>query len=113
MADVMSAILREEPPELSETNAKISPALDKIGRRREGKELFYLAPDYKLMAVKINLKGTDLEVGAARALSDTRPAGYPYDVTPDGQHFLIATPPERKEAAPITLVQNWALGVKK
>jgi serine/threonine protein kinase/Tol biopolymer transport system component len=33
VADVMSAILKEEPPELSETNAKISPALDKIVRR--------------------------------------------------------------------------------
>ncbi|MCG3160941.1 MAG: Serine/threonine-protein kinase PknD [Acidobacteria bacterium] len=32
-ADVMSAILKEEPPELGETNAKISPALDKIVRR--------------------------------------------------------------------------------
>lgn len=33
MADVMSAIMRDDPPELSETNAKISPALDKIVRR--------------------------------------------------------------------------------
>src|SRR5215475_4618994 len=33
VADVMSAILKEEPPELSETNAKVSPALDKIVRR--------------------------------------------------------------------------------
>src|SRR6185295_14848225 len=33
VADVMSAILKEEPPELSEMNAKISPALDKIVRR--------------------------------------------------------------------------------
>ena len=33
MADVMSAILKEEPPELSESNAKISPALDRIVRR--------------------------------------------------------------------------------
>jgi serine/threonine protein kinase/Tol biopolymer transport system component len=32
-ADVMSAILKEEPPELGETNAKISPALEKIVRR--------------------------------------------------------------------------------
>jgi Tol biopolymer transport system component len=31
--EVMNAILKEEPPELSETNAKISPALDKIVRR--------------------------------------------------------------------------------
>ncbi len=33
MADVMSAITRDDPPELSETNAKVSPALDKIVRR--------------------------------------------------------------------------------
>jgi serine/threonine protein kinase len=31
--EVMNAILMEDPPELSETNAKISPALDKIVRR--------------------------------------------------------------------------------
>ncbi|MGE0131083.1 MAG: protein kinase [Blastocatellales bacterium] len=33
VADVMSAILKEDPPELGETNAKISPALEKIVRR--------------------------------------------------------------------------------
>src|SRR5262245_56391404 len=33
VADVMSAILKEEPPELGETNARISPALEKIVRR--------------------------------------------------------------------------------
>ncbi len=33
VADVMSAILKEDPPELSQTNAKISPALDKIVQR--------------------------------------------------------------------------------
>src|SRR5262245_40395369 len=31
--EVMNAILKEEPPELGETNAKISPALDKVVRR--------------------------------------------------------------------------------
>ena len=31
--EVMNAILKEEPPELSETNAKISPTLEKIVRR--------------------------------------------------------------------------------
>jgi serine/threonine protein kinase len=31
--EVMNAILKEEPPELGETNAKISPALEKIVRR--------------------------------------------------------------------------------
>src|SRR5262249_24958407 len=31
--EVMNAILKEEPPELGETNGKVSPALDKIVRR--------------------------------------------------------------------------------
>src|SRR5262249_22780248 len=31
--EVMNAILKEEPPEIGGTNAKISPALDKIVRR--------------------------------------------------------------------------------
>jgi eukaryotic-like serine/threonine-protein kinase len=31
--EVMNAILKEEPPELGETNAKISPTLDKVVRR--------------------------------------------------------------------------------
>ncbi|HLE64383.1 MAG TPA: serine/threonine-protein kinase, partial [Pyrinomonadaceae bacterium] len=33
MAETMTAILREEPTDLNETNAKINPALDKIVRR--------------------------------------------------------------------------------
>src|SRR6201988_5141561 len=33
MAETMTAILKEEPPELSETNAKISLPLEKIVRR--------------------------------------------------------------------------------
>ncbi len=33
VADVMSAILKDEPPELGEMNAKVSPALEKIVRR--------------------------------------------------------------------------------
>jgi hypothetical protein len=31
--EVMNAILKEEPPELSETNTKVSPQLEKIVRR--------------------------------------------------------------------------------
>jgi serine/threonine protein kinase len=40
--EVMNAILKEEPPELSETNAKISLALDRIVRRCLEGKLFTL-----------------------------------------------------------------------
>src|SRR5438874_2869753 len=33
MAETMTAILKEEPPELSETNAKVNPQIEKIVRR--------------------------------------------------------------------------------
>src|SRR5262249_12255202 len=82
---------------------------------RDGKEIFYLAPDNKLMAVEVNLKGTELEIGTARALFEvnvSQGAGYPYDATPDGQRFLIAMMPEQRGAAPITLVQNWTAEIK-
>ena len=68
--------------------------------RRDGKEIFYLSPDNKLMAVEVSLKGTELEIGTARALFEVNTfagAGCPYDVTPDGQRFLFMTSLEQKE----------------
>jgi len=35
-----------------------------------------------------------------------------YDVTADGQRFLVATPDEQN-SAPLTLVQNWTALLKK
>jgi len=34
------------------------------------------------------------------------------DVTADGQRFLFFTFPEQKSARPLTLIQNWASGLK-
>jgi Tol biopolymer transport system component len=83
--------------------------------RRDGKELYYLAPDNKLMAAAVNGEGSAFEVGAVRSLFDTRPGGPPrfvYDVSPDGQRFLVNTLVE-EAAAPITLVVNWPALLKK
>ena len=54
--EVMNAILKEDPPELSETNAKIPPAMDKIVRRcleKNREQRFHSAHDlgYALEAV--------------------------------------------------------------
>ena len=38
---------------------------------------------------------------------------YPYDVSADGQRFLINTAPEQAVSAPITVVLNWTAGLKK
>src|SRR5207245_314555 len=67
--------------------------------RGDGKELFYIAPDKKLMAVSVE-SGSTLVAGTPHALFQTRITGTKfvwsqYDVTPDGQRFLInSLPPE-------------------
>lgn len=84
--------------------------------RRDGTEIFYRAPDNKLMAAAVNGRGGSFEVGAVRPLFETLMqlgGRYPYDVSPDGQRFLINTAPEQAGSAPITVVLDWTAGLKK
>ena len=85
--------------------------------RSDGKEIFYLAPDNKLMAAEVKGQGVNLEVGAARVLFDVRPgnptSGYQYDFNSDGQRFLVNTSMDQKVSSPITVVINWTAGLKK
>ncbi len=83
--------------------------------RRDGKEIFYLADDDKIMAAEIRVKGTAIEVGAVKPLFQTRPQrpGAIYDAASDGQRFLVNTAVVEQSASPVTLVVNWPAGVKK
>ncbi len=83
--------------------------------RRDGKEIFFLAPDGKLMAAEVIGQGESLEIVTVRALFQTRVTGpgYQYDVAVDGQRFLINTLVDQKVTTPITLVQNWTAGLKQ
>ncbi len=84
--------------------------------RRDGSEIFYLTGDDKLMVAEVNGKGSSFEVGAAKPLFDTAAVqgyGYTYDVTADGQRFLIDTGPEHEVTEPLTVVVNWPAGLKK
>jgi serine/threonine protein kinase len=77
--------------------------------RRDGRELFYLSPQGKLMAVEIST-GDTVQPGVARALFQanlTPTAGLgEYGVTPDGQRFLIAEPTTRSGQS-MTFLLNW------
>jgi serine/threonine protein kinase len=84
--------------------------------RRDGTEIFYLGFDGKMMAAAVNGKGSSFEVGDVKPLFETRAAlgfRYPYDVSADGQRFLINTASEQTVSAPITVVVNWTAGLKK
>ena len=69
-------------------------------RRGDGKELFFIAADGKMMSVPVKaLAGSkpSVEAGTPAALFDARIAPSPinnlfeYDVTADGKRFLINT----------------------
>jgi WD40 repeat protein len=79
--------------------------------RRDGRELFYLAEDGALMAVDVRT-GDEPDVGTPRKLFEPHPRAFDYDVSSDGQRFLIVAS-GAESSSPITLVQNWAAGLKK
>jgi eukaryotic-like serine/threonine-protein kinase len=89
--------------------------------RRDGKELFYLGPDNRLMSADVNTNpsfkaGIPKSVIAAPmplASSATTIEGYYWDVAPDGQRFLAVTAPGAQNSAPITVVANWQGVLKK
>jgi Tol biopolymer transport system component len=82
-------------------------------RKRDGKELYYLAPNNVLMAAAVNGDGPSFEVTAVKTLFETRAYGdFPYDVSADGQRFLIVTA-SAPSAAGITVALNWSAGTKK
>ncbi len=85
--------------------------------RRDGKELFYWSLENTLVSVPILLKTGGVEAGAAHPLFRfNNPVGIvgvisPYDVTADGQRFILITMPQQAPK-PITLVTNWTAELK-
>jgi Tol biopolymer transport system component len=89
--------------------------------RKDGKELFYLSLDQKLMAVDVKTSPT-FEHGTPRELFQTHIAGggvlaniFRYDVAPDGNRFLVLNQADAKasDSSAITVVSNWAAGPKR
>lgn len=82
--------------------------------RRDGQELFYVAPDGRLMAVALRERGDSLEVTAPVPLFQTgRINGY--DVSPDGRRFLLNHARVDARTLPAVLMLNWmaALGASR
>jgi len=85
--------------------------------RRDGREIYYIAPDSKMMAAAIQFDGRSLRAATPKVLFQTRidsieRSPHEYDVTADGQKFLINSMPEQAPQ-PITLYVNWPAALKK
>jgi Tol biopolymer transport system component len=88
--------------------------------RRDGKELFYVAPDRNLMAVPVKGGGSLFEAGAPKALfegvtfANGQVPRYHYQPSTDGQRFMVATSSSSDATGgTISVVVNWQAGLKK
>ena len=80
--------------------------------RGDGRELFYVASDGKLMSVDISAKPV-FAAGAPRPLFQLPPGVSGVDVTADGRRFLIGVPVAQSASVPFTVVLNWQTTLKK
>jgi serine/threonine protein kinase len=87
--------------------------------RQDGKELFYLSAEGKMMAAAVTA-GTSFEAGSPVALFQTHPRQpvsasdvFSYDVSGDGQRFLILSKVDEANPAPLSVLLNWASEIEK
>jgi Tol biopolymer transport system component len=73
---------------------------------RDGKELYYIAPDDSLMSIPIGL-GTQHHSGSPVLLFRMESI-RDYDVSPDGRRFLVDTSAEKVFTSPIRVILDWA-----
>jgi Tol biopolymer transport system component len=91
--------------------------------RRDGGELYYLDPERRIVAVSVTAEA-GFKVGKTTPLFQTPvqfpdgpPSLVPYDVSADGQRFLISAPRDQlaptTNSSPITVVLNWSAALKR
>jgi len=84
--------------------------------KHDSSEIYFLAPDDRLMAAAIRLTPTEAHPGAIRPLfkfqfQRYRLDAFPYDVSPDGR-FLVNTLVEQTPTT-ISLLSNWPAAVAR
>lgn len=80
--------------------------------RRDARELFYISPDWKMMAVDVSTRPT-FKSGTPHALFDTemvdtgiRTGPMSWDIAPDGKHFLIISESAAGTSS-LNVILNW------
>jgi Tol biopolymer transport system component len=107
-----------DPPSLTGERRRVSRSGGNFPRwRRDGKELFFLSPDRHIMSARVR-QAAEMDFDppvplfqlptSFRSLAANIASGY--EVSPDGQKFLV---PIRKEASPpLQVVVNWQAELK-
>ena len=85
--------------------------------RGDGKELFFLSADFKMMSAEVRSGTSTVEIVSVKPLFQignlSSGTANLYDVTADGQRFLAETIQRNENSPPLTLVVNWPGEVKK
>jgi serine/threonine protein kinase/Tol biopolymer transport system component len=85
--------------------------------REDGRELFYIAPDSRIMAVEV-AANTTFTRGQTRPLflaplSTGAGPTLDFDVSSDGTRFLVNALADQGAGAPITVVVNWTAALER
>ena len=89
--------------------------------RRDGRELFFLSPDSRMMAAAIDTT-RQFEAGIPQPLFGSASTvtvstfvgnGVQYAVSKDGKRFLVNTVQQQPSTTPLTVVVNWLSAVQK
>jgi eukaryotic-like serine/threonine-protein kinase len=86
--------------------------------RADGKELFFIGPDNRLMAVAVSSGVAALDLTTPRPLFDVPgvlvlpPFLSSYDVDAAGQRFLVRVPLEDPRTSPLTMLVHWPSAVR-
>ena len=85
--------------------------------RKDGKELYFIAPDGNLMAVAVNGAGPLFQVSAPQPLFQVSPSGdyarRQYQASADGIRFLVNARVDDTARQVLTVLLNWKAQVKK
>lgn len=79
---------------------------------RGGRESLYTAFDGKVVAVGIDT-GRDLRPGSPRPLSQFPEGAVQWDVTADGERFLLNVPVIKSSSVPLSVVSSWTADLKR
>jgi Tol biopolymer transport system component len=97
----------------SEAKWQISSNGGKYPRwRGNGSDIVYLAPDGKLMSSAIRFTSESVEARAPGALFESALPSvpfsrFPYDLSPDGQRFLVLNAARGRAPGTLSLLLNW------
>jgi eukaryotic-like serine/threonine-protein kinase len=85
----------------------------------EGRGIAYESADGMMSSVEVNIAGSGFQTSPPKPLFKFEPFNSGirgprlWDVTPDGQRFLVLVPDKRDQHEEITVVINWQAGLKK